>query len=509
MWARARYLVHAGWVLLLGLACASAAPSAPSEYLRAEWRVGQEQTSPWDLEVIAPPPAPAELSLEDAVALALRHNLGFRMTIQRLLSAQSTWRVAKQRWSLELFGRIERTGNGETVEERQAGLDLSYAAVTGADLSVVAELDRLESEEGEHSVTALLRQPLLAGRGSASAAYEELRRARNAYRAALMSFFVERQGLIEQVISSYLNAVQQQQLVSIRQSSVTMAEEAVRDADLRLKEQYAVKLDLMRAQLRLAGEQTAEVLAKQSLADTTDRLLTLLGLQVGGMPKLVTQVTYQPRAIDLDASIAQALELRPELRLIDLATEDREAVLRIARSHRLPSLDLFGAWQRTTNGVEDRSWGVGLELSVPIASRSLNEAARQARWDLLVAEQEREVLVQQIIAEVRAEVRAARAARQNVEIAAKSVDVAKESLAAAQRMVEEGLRTNLYVLDAQDDLTRDETSLVTSKINYYLASVRLQRAMGLDVSQDLPGSSMTGPPGDSERPSEAPGVREQ
>ena len=490
-------------VLVWALTYASGASLAASAYLRPEWQVGQEQMSPEHLEVTAPPPAPAELAMQDAVALALRHNLSFRRTVQRLLAAQSAWRVARQRWSLELFGRVERTDNDETAEARRAGIGLSYSAATGADFSVVAELDRLNSEQ-EQTLAASLRQPLLAGRGSASAAYEELRRARNAYRAALVSFFVEQQDLIERVISSYLNAIQQQQLVGIRESSVKMAEEAVRDAKLRLEEGVIAELDLMRAQLRLAGEQTAAVSAGQSLADSMDRLLTLLGLQVGGMPKLVTQVTYKPRDIDLESSIVQALELRPELGLIDLAVEDQEAVLRIARSQRLPSLDLVGTWQRTENEVGERSWNIGLELSVPIASRSLAESARQARWELLLAQQEREDLVQRIIAEVRAQARAAEAARQNVEIAEESVEVAKRSLHAAQRMVEEGLRTNLYVLDAQDDLTRDETSLVTSKNNYYLALVRLRLAIGLDISQAPPPERVEASPDEEAGPTEAP-----
>ena len=262
MWGRKMGWGAVGWVVLFALVWGSGAALTASEYPRAEWQVGQDKVSPQDLEVTAPPPAPEELTIQEAVALALRHNLGFRRTVQRLLSAGSGWRVAQQRWDLELFGRIERSGDGETLEERQAGVGLSYYAVTGADFSVVAELDRLESAEREQMVTATLRQPLLAGRGDASAAYEEVRRARNAYRAALMTFFVERQELVERVISAYLNTVQRQQVLGIQESSVKMAEEAVRDADLRLKEQVAVELDLMRAQLQLAGRQTAEVLVE-------------------------------------------------------------------------------------------------------------------------------------------------------------------------------------------------------------------------------------------------------
>ncbi len=204
------------------------------------------------------------------------------------------------------------------------------------------------------------------------------------------------------------------------------------------------------------------------------------------MPKLVTVVSYEPEDIDVGEAVAEALQLRPEVRLLDLALENREAGLRIARSNALPSLDLFGSWQDRSNELEERDWTVGLELSVPISSSSLREAVRQARWALLVLEQERENLDQEITAEVRAEARSASAAQANVEIASQAVEVARRSLRSAERLAEEGLRTNRDVLDAQDDLTREERSLVTSKTDYYLSLVRLRRVIGIDISQDLP-----------------------
>ena len=461
------------------------APLTASQYLRSEWQVGQTRISAADLEVIAPSPAPSEVDLEAAVRIALERNLGFRRTVQDLLGARSNWQVVRQRWTLDLFGSVERTGDGETLDARQAGAAFSYAATTGADFSVVAELDRLESDETEQTITAFLRQPLLAGQGNASAAYEEVRQARTSYRAALLAFFIDRQSLIERVVSAYFDAVQQKQLVDIQDFSVTLAEQAVEDAQLRLDAGLIPEIDLTRAQLRLARERTAAVTQRQRLQDAMDGLLALLGLEVGGMPELVTEVPYQAQSLDLQVLVAHALELRPDLRLVDLAIEDREAALRVSRSERLPSLDLFGGWARQRNGLDETSWSIGLGLSVPIGSLSLEEAVRRARWDLLVSEQAREDLRQQVIAEVRRQVRAAEAARVNVEIASQSVEVAKRSLHIAERMVEEGLRTNRDVLDAQDDLTRSQTSLVSSKINYYLALVRLRVAVGLDILPTL------------------------
>jgi len=465
------------------------APLTASQYLRSEWQVGQSRVSAADLEVIVPSPAPSEVDLEAAVRIALQRNLGFRRTVQDLLGARSNWQVVRQRWTLDLFGSVERTGDGETLDARQAGATFSYAATTGADFSVVAELDRLESDETEQTITAFLRQPLLAGQGDASAAYEEVRQARTSYRAALLAFFIDRQSLVERVVSAYFDSVQQKQLVDIQDFSVTLAEQAVKDAQLRLDAGLIPEIDLTRAQLRLARERTAAVTQRQRLQDAMDGLLALLGLEVGGMPELVTEVPYQAQSLDLPALVAHALELRPDLRLVDLAIEDREAALRVSRSERLPSLGLFGGWARQRNGLDETSWSIGLDLSVPIGSLSLEEAARRARWDLLVSEQAREDLRQQVVAEVRRQVRAAEAARVNVEIASQSVEVARRSLHIAERMVEEGLRTNRDLLDAQDDLTRSQTSLVSSKINYYLALVRLRVAVGLDI---LPALSLGG-----------------
>jgi cobalt-zinc-cadmium efflux system outer membrane protein len=466
--------------------------------------VGQDEVSPRDLQVITPEPAPAELSLRDAIDLALSYDLGFRQTVRELLTARSIYYVARQRWQADAFGIVERSGNGETLDERGGGLSFTYSALTGADFSVVAELDRVEGEETERTLSLSLRQPLIAGAGRASPAYEELRSAQSRYREALLVYFTQRQQLVEGAISAYSATAEREQVVTITELSVQLAEQAVRDAELRLEKGLIVEIDLMRAQLRLAREQTSAIVARQSFQDAMDGFLALLGLQVGGSVELTTLISAEREEIDLEAAVAQALDLRPELKLIDLGIEDNEAALRIARSDRLPMLDLFGSWQETDNGVREESWLAGLELSVPIASRSLNEDVRRAEWGLLISEQGREAERQQIIRQVRSQVRAARAAWANVENAAQGVEIAKRSLLGAQRMVEEGLRSNRDLLDFQDDLTRSERDLVNSKINHYLALVRLKAAMGVDITQDLPPERMEetagGPSADASGP---------
>jgi outer membrane protein TolC len=464
------------------------------------------EASPELLTVVPPPEAPAELSLQDAVQLALAHNQGFRQSVLSLLNARSNLMVAQQRWGLNLFGTSE---HGDAPETGQAGANFSYGALTGGNLTFQSVTNLLAATAGFEGYTALLEQPLLAGRGTASPYYEQLRAARSGYESGVLDYYLSRQDLVVLVIDAYLDAVQQGQFVAIQQESVKLAEQSVQDAELRLKEGLIIQIDLMRAQLRLAQAQSSEVQARQAQQDAIDRLLLLLGVQVEGSPKLVTEVGYEPAPQDVRAAVEYALENRPELRVSDLTIQDREAALRIARSQRLPALNLFGGLEASEFNFSQQAWSVGLQATVPIGARALRETYNQSEWALLVAEQSQEDLQQQIIAEVRRQARAAEAARANVDIAAKAVEVAQESLRLAQRLVEEGLDTNRNVLDAQNDLTAARTTLVTSKNNYYLAMVSLRRAMGMDVGELIPAVTAAPATGAEATPTTANGAAEQ
>ena len=475
----------AGFLLAACFGVLGAAQAA--ENLRPEWSAGQDRVSPELLKVTPPAPAPAELTVTDAVDFALQRNIGFRGTIQSLLVQRSALYVALRRWNLTLNGSVDRAkSDSNTATEYSAGGSFFYTGVTGANLSVSSELQKLDSSEKTETVAASLSQPLLAGSFKASAAYEVVRQARNNYRAALLSYFVSRQDLIVSVLSAYFSAVERGQLVSIQQSTVRLAEQAVSDAKLRLEAGLITEIDLTRAQLQLSQSQAALVSARQAEQDAVDQLLLLLGLQVGGQPKLGTMVEYKPAEFNVDTAVAEALQRRPEVRLAELSIEDRQAALRINRSQRLPTLDLVGAFQRAGDGATDQTWSLGLQASVPIASRALTEAVRQANWALLVSQQDREDLRQRVTADVRSQVRAADAARANVDIAAKGLEVAQRSFQIAGRMVEEGLATNRDLIDAQNALANSGTSLVAGRINYYLATVRLKRSMGVDVGTELP-----------------------
>ncbi len=476
------WLVGAVAVTLLSAAGAWAAPAMGE--LRPEWSVGQELASPDSLAVTPPIPAPASLTLQEAVDTALNRNTGFRQTVSGLLSARDGLEVARKRWDLNLTGASTR--DQDAGLSTTAGAALSYALFSGANFSVSSELNQLVSDESQDSLSATLRQPLLSGWGAASSSYESVRAARNGYRRALLDYFVSRQSLIVGVIGAYFSVVQQREAVKIQAESVARAEQTVKETEVRLQEGMIIEMDLLNAQQQLASAQAQQVQAEESYQQAMDQLMLQLGLEIGGKPELVSEVEYRPEDQDLGKATEQALELRPELYLAQLGIEDSQAGVRLARSRRLPSLDLLGGLTRFATGGSNNLWNLGLAATVPLGARDLEQGYRQSQWSLLLAQQSLEDTRQRVIADIRSQVRAAEAARRQVDLAEQGVKIAERSVVQAKRLVEEDLRTNRDLLEAQRSLRDSKLGLSSSKINYFMAVMRLKVAMGQDVATALP-----------------------
>jgi outer membrane protein TolC len=479
-----------GWAVTavaVGLLCwaGSAGWAKGAEKTVSQWEVGQDKVTPELLKVAPPATAPDELTLHEAQKLAMQSNVSFRSAILSMLNARSAWETARQRWNFSVSASYSKSHNGGTSSATSVGGGFSLDLLTGATINVSAELNRLNSEEAEQSATLSIDQPLINGAGWYSNTYQSLRAARNNYRSALLSFFDSRQSLAYEVVSSYFGVIRVQQSVKTQERYVQQVERQAKDAQLRLDNGLTTDIDVTRAQLSLSQAQTDLVNAQQDERDAMDRFLLMLGLQIGGNPKLVTQLPGQAALTDVDEATRIALEKRPAIYLTSLDLENAEIALRLARNSTLPSLAAAGALHHYTDGDTSRSWDIGLQLSVPIGSRALSEAVKHAEWALLLARQQQEYQRQEITLEIRSQVRQAESARTNVEYAIKGMEMATRQMKSAQRMVDEGLSTNRELLEAQDALAQSENNVENLKIQYYLAIINLHRAMGMDIAGEL------------------------
>ena len=110
---------------------------------------------------------------------------------------------------------------------------------------------------------------------------------------------------------------------------------------------------------------------------------------------------------------------------------------------------------------------LGLHVSVPMKEKALQENVAQAARNRDTLDDDLEFRRQQIVNEVRGQVRA-ETAKANIDLLTANLDVAKKSVHIAQRLIEEGLAPNRDLLDAQASQTDTESGVLSAKVDYFL-----------------------------------------
>ncbi len=132
-------------------------------------------------------------------------------------------------------------------------------------------------------------------------------------------------------------------------------------------------------------------------------------------------------------------------------------------------------------------WAGGLEYSLPLGAVSRRERKETSRRSLEQLKVEEAYLRERITNEVLSAVRRLEAVAATLDIYSANLKVAQDNLELARRMVEEGLVTNRDILEAQVALTQTRSSLLSAEIDYFLAQIALERAVGRDLAERLGG----------------------
>lgn len=260
--------------------------------------------------------------------------------------------------------------------------------------------------------------------------------------------------------------------------------------------------DLLRAQVQVVELRTDSIRAENARVLAALAFKNQIGMDPGepiaphGTFRRETDLLSRGSEAEL---LALATRMRPLARQRRLEVEMRQSTEAVVRSESRPTLDLIvnGQWQAQKNEFDfakddfRQSWFSGVTLKIPIFDGFRTRAkVAQARADTRRAElaqkqTERDVqftLVQarrnalEILARKRAQMQA--------------VDLARQGMEIAESRYENGVGTQLEVIDGQLTLRRAEAELARVKRDFAVALVQLERGAGIlgepNTSKDEP-----------------------
>lgn len=441
------------------------------------------------------------LTLAAAIGEALGRSPALRPAEDAIEIAAIRQTVAASRFGLKMGPTFTAGSDALGTMHRRFGFTAAKRMTTGTQVRIDGDWLHYGAEEtpygGGGGVTVAVTQPLLRGLGPAITA--PLRDAERATVTSERSLEEARRNLILVVAGAYYGAVRQQRLVESGGRALERAVALRRASEARTRVGLATKLDVLRADLLVSESQAHVDRQRELLADSLDQLKVLMGrpldaaiaLPIGdvaaGSPVDVTGTSDT-----LDSLIASALSRRLDVREARDRIVDAERTAAVSRWNLLPQVDLTVAYTKRGFGGDVfgpllDGWRFGLTTSYPLDRAAEAAAAGTAKIATRAARRALTDLEQQAAADVRRAWRARERAGAGIEIQTKAVALARQQLKLAEMRYQRGVAGNFDVIDAESNLFRAESALITAETERALAELALQRAAGtLDPSRYLP-----------------------
>jgi len=288
------------------------------------------------------------------------------------------------------------------------------------------------------------------------------------------------QSLFLSAANAYIDVIRDEETARIRRNNVMVLSRQQLAAQARFDVGEGTRTDIAQAQSRQAGAEAGLAQAEAQLQASRAAYTRTIGhppVDLQRVPKFVL-----PRSLEI--AIGLARENNPQLLAAYFNEEAAESAVNVAKSASRPVISLNGtagiARDQVLSIREADQASLTAQISIPIFSGGLNRSrvrqAKHAKTRLAFETRDTELAVDQTVAQIWAQLDAARlslkASRQQVTAA----QVAFEGVDLEQQV---GTRTTLDVLNAEQEVLNAKLSVIDAERNLNAATFQLLTTIGV------------------------------
>ena len=305
--------------------------------------------------------------------------------------------------------------------------------------------------------------------------------------ARLAVFEMAKLDISLQAKQAYDQIALQKSLLQHAQQDFDLAQNILRQADIRFEAGDVPQLDVMRASVEVGRATNRLTAAKNDLSVAKTALNALLARPLQTPFAIADSLVYQPFATDLDQLTAAALKQRPDLAGTELQLKALQSQQAAATAAYWPDLNV-GLGRQQRHGVhEENSWQVrfGLELPLWAFSRQRGERA-EAKAEVAKVAAERDAVLYQVLLETeQAYLDLKTAEEQVILFQDRILPEAKRAFEVAGRSYDEGKLTYLELLEAQRTYIETQIEYAQALFEYRAATAALERAIAGPLSANF------------------------
>ncbi|TXI26779.1 MAG: channel protein TolC [Nitrosomonas oligotropha] len=412
------------------------------------------------------------MSLLDAYEAALQHDPTYR-------SAYHENEAGQQAEAIGLASLLPNLSITHT-QNKSSGT-ITGKTQTGQSVSDVVTFDSQIS-----SLT--LRQPLI--NLEAVASYRIGKAQADSSRA---KFTGRSQQLIVRLVEAYVETLLAQDHVKLAEAQLVSLEELKRVNERMLIKGEGTTTDVLETQSKHAIAQARVIEANDELEGARLKLEAIIGQKINQLDRLSD--AFNTRAIqlqDYDNWYALALERNAELVTQRHAVTSGKEEIRKSFAGHTPRVDLVASLSKNNRGSfitrnQDAELGtIGVEVNFPLyAGGRVNALTAQAKANHARAEADLDAVTDKVLVELKKQYNLLKSGVKKIESLELAVKSAELLVDATEKSIRGGIRINLNLLDAQQQLYTAQRDLSRARFDYLLAYLRLQLAAGTLVLDDL------------------------
>ncbi len=290
------------------------------------------------------------------------------------------------------------------------------------------------------------------------------------------------QDVITQTALAYIGRLFAQENLHTVTHTLETAQSHQKIVSDRLRGGFAVKSDLLRAEVRIAELIQEKLSAESQVSIASNRLNAAMGYDLDTPLNLAAPFqAYVAVTQSQDEWIKKALEYRPELKQLKLQREIAQKQVRINRSGHLPQLMLNGAYEVDSESFSDSadSYTVGATVQLNLyAGSGISAKIRAARSALEKVTALQKGLRRDVEIQTREAYLGVRNAWKRITVAQQAAIQSAEGLNMVMKRYRSGLLTIVDLLDAQVADQQTRGLHLKALHDYKVARIKLAAAAG-------------------------------
>jgi outer membrane protein TolC len=312
--------------------------------------------------------------------------------------------------------------------------------------------------------------------------------------------------------------------LTAQQESLALSQRSLKDNQKRVEIGTMAPIDIVQAQAEVATNESSVIVAEAAIKQAQDNLRALI-LDPGTAD--FWTVNFEPsdapsfdaRAIDLDAAVRNALDKRSDLRSAKNALEQSQINIQYYRNQIKPDVNANVGYNPTGVGgsqlsnvnlaavaagevpnrtiVSDRgfgsvlgdvfqsqypTWTFGVTVGYPLGTNTAHANLARVRLEYEQAQVQLKNMEMQVVTQVRGAARNVRTNQQRVQSARASRELQEKKLEAEEKKLAAGMSSPFFVVQAQRDLSLARTVEIQAISDYNKSLVDFEAVQQVPIN---------------------------